>query len=458
MPRPALETLTPREREILTMIGEGDSLPEIAHKLHRSLKTIESHRLSLGRKLNASNRVELAKIAISAGLVSVNGSNDVGPGKQTDQELSWLNQINDAISDKIGHEQLEAFCMAASQLPGVSFAAICTPERTPAGDPKPYNRVMMAISENGEIGKPVRYKAAKTPCQQIIEEGECCFEQGIRRAYPEDKWLESISAESYFGVQLLTTDGQAIGGVGLIGREQMPKLEELRRVVAFFAPRLAGALMTCIELDALRSQVDLLEYKRIHDDLEPATVTVVEGETDKAVSVALARIMRRTHGMAGVTFLRGIVDAMAQTFDLSHLGICRVDHVPTTQTLSSLIFVVDHQIADTINYKSLDTPCAVVLDEGQYYIETCAGKQFPNDTLLVKNQIDSYVGVRVTAPSGEILGLIWMGSRGRIAAPQTLVQVAKYFAPRIGAEIEQLIRYEGLLQQQEELELRNQTE
>lgn len=66
-----LESLTPREREVLTLIAEGRSLSEIARRLYRSLKTIESHRLALGRKLGASNRVELAHIAIRAGLVSV---------------------------------------------------------------------------------------------------------------------------------------------------------------------------------------------------------------------------------------------------------------------------------------------------------------------------------------------------------------------------------------------------
>ena len=67
-----LKGLTPREREILALIGEGYSLPEIAQQLHRSVKTIETHRLTLGKKLNANNRVELARIAISTGLVKLN--------------------------------------------------------------------------------------------------------------------------------------------------------------------------------------------------------------------------------------------------------------------------------------------------------------------------------------------------------------------------------------------------
>jgi DNA-binding NarL/FixJ family response regulator len=42
----------------------------IAKKLFRSRKTIEAHRLSMGAKLGVRNRVELARIALEAGLLS----------------------------------------------------------------------------------------------------------------------------------------------------------------------------------------------------------------------------------------------------------------------------------------------------------------------------------------------------------------------------------------------------
>ncbi len=63
-----LAALTDRELEILDLIGRGLSTAEIARHLHRSIKTIEWHRVSLGEKLGATNRVGLARIAINAGL------------------------------------------------------------------------------------------------------------------------------------------------------------------------------------------------------------------------------------------------------------------------------------------------------------------------------------------------------------------------------------------------------
>lgn len=62
--------LTARELEVFALIGEGLSTTEIAQRLFRSEKTVEWHRASLGQKLGASNRVQLARLAIVTGLTA----------------------------------------------------------------------------------------------------------------------------------------------------------------------------------------------------------------------------------------------------------------------------------------------------------------------------------------------------------------------------------------------------
>lgn len=65
-----LSSLTPREIEVLALIGQGLSIKQIAELLNRSPKTIENHRHSLGIKLETTNRVQLARIAYEAGLTT----------------------------------------------------------------------------------------------------------------------------------------------------------------------------------------------------------------------------------------------------------------------------------------------------------------------------------------------------------------------------------------------------
>lgn len=53
--------LTPRERQVLKLISEGDRNRQIAEKLSISIKTVETHRLNLMRKLQAHNIAALVQ-------------------------------------------------------------------------------------------------------------------------------------------------------------------------------------------------------------------------------------------------------------------------------------------------------------------------------------------------------------------------------------------------------------
>lgn len=63
-------TLTSRERQVLQLVAEGARNRDIAEKLNISIKTVETHRLNLMRKLNAHKAVELASWAYRLGLAS----------------------------------------------------------------------------------------------------------------------------------------------------------------------------------------------------------------------------------------------------------------------------------------------------------------------------------------------------------------------------------------------------
>jgi DNA-binding CsgD family transcriptional regulator len=63
-----LAVLTPRELEVLSLIGQGKSAKEIGQVLSCSPRTVERHRDSMGKKLDKHDRVSLALIAQAAGL------------------------------------------------------------------------------------------------------------------------------------------------------------------------------------------------------------------------------------------------------------------------------------------------------------------------------------------------------------------------------------------------------
>ncbi|SOY55621.1 putative response regulator, LuxR family [Cupriavidus taiwanensis] len=59
-----LDALTPRERDILRGIGRGLANKEIAAQLGVSVRTVETHRLNLKRKLGIEGRAGLVKYAV----------------------------------------------------------------------------------------------------------------------------------------------------------------------------------------------------------------------------------------------------------------------------------------------------------------------------------------------------------------------------------------------------------
>lgn len=63
--------LTPREREVLQLIAEGKNTKYIAHNLHKSTKTVETHRRNIMRKLKLKSVAELTKYAINEGIISL---------------------------------------------------------------------------------------------------------------------------------------------------------------------------------------------------------------------------------------------------------------------------------------------------------------------------------------------------------------------------------------------------
>ncbi|HNW07790.1 MAG TPA: response regulator transcription factor [Verrucomicrobiota bacterium] len=67
--------LTPREREVLVLIAEGKSNKEIADQLNIGVRTIETHRERIMRRLNIHSVAGLTKYAIANGLVTL----DIGP-------------------------------------------------------------------------------------------------------------------------------------------------------------------------------------------------------------------------------------------------------------------------------------------------------------------------------------------------------------------------------------------
>ena len=65
------QLLTAREREVIQLLAEGRTSKEVAVTLNLSVKTAETHRTNLMRKLGLHSVADLTRYAVRNGIVHV---------------------------------------------------------------------------------------------------------------------------------------------------------------------------------------------------------------------------------------------------------------------------------------------------------------------------------------------------------------------------------------------------
>ncbi len=61
-----IERLSNRELQVLNLVGRGKTTREVAENLTLSVKTVESHRQRIKKKLNLQTSAQLVQFAVSS--------------------------------------------------------------------------------------------------------------------------------------------------------------------------------------------------------------------------------------------------------------------------------------------------------------------------------------------------------------------------------------------------------
>lgn len=159
-----MNLLTPRQHEILLLIAEGLTSAEIAKRLHRSVRTIESHRLKIGQRLGARTTAELLKKAHHAGLIGMPDDHEQTPiagGPKTKSLEDMLLTISmTAKSAEDGASLLQSICSQMVKAFGVDAAIISrvTEQSTV--------QAIASWSEHGSLA-PAEWDLKSSPCSRL---------------------------------------------------------------------------------------------------------------------------------------------------------------------------------------------------------------------------------------------------------------------------------------------------
>ncbi|MEW6683614.1 MAG: EAL domain-containing protein [Nitrospirota bacterium] len=113
----------------------------------------------------------------------------------------------------------------------------------------------LAVLADGQFVDNFEYDLGGTPCERVVGRDLCVYADRVQERFPEDRLLVEMGAESYMGVPLFGSSGQAIGLLAVLGRKPIrntPFGESLFRLFAVRASaeferqqmvdQLAGAL------------------------------------------------------------------------------------------------------------------------------------------------------------------------------------------------------------------------
>ncbi len=120
----------------------------------------------------------------------------------------------------------------------------------------------VAIYNEGKFESNVLYALKDTPCGEVVDRSVCCYRHGVRQLFPNDEALQDLNAESYIGTTLLSSRGQAIGLIAVIGHQPLHEEGKAETLLKLVAPRAAGELERREAENALKGMlVQLLEAK-----------------------------------------------------------------------------------------------------------------------------------------------------------------------------------------------------
>lgn len=240
-----LESLTNREREVLGLIGQGLSLAEIADRLYRSQKTIQTHRLSLGRKLGASNRVELARFAIQAGLAPLDSP--VTDGHSTPGDDALIHDSNawrafQAIAHDVDHAGGPRYfrLLAESIVRRLGVATAGISELVENGQ---WFHTL-AITQRGQVSEEeLTYPVARSACELALQAPLTFVRGHVQQQFPDDHNLARMNAHAYLAARLDDEHGKPIGVLWVVHPQAIDESNEPDKVMSIVAKRAAVELL-----------------------------------------------------------------------------------------------------------------------------------------------------------------------------------------------------------------------
>ncbi len=163
----------------------------------------------------------------------------------------------------------------------------------------------------------------------------------------------------------------------------------------------------------------------------------------------LRELVGGTAEATGEAFFRELVRHLAKAMQVSYAFISELDASRTK--IRTLALWADKGFADNIEYELAGTPCADVAKGEVCFFSEGIQARFPDDSLLVDMEAESYLGIPFFDPSGTLVGHMAILDREPMPEDEYRLELMRIFAGRAGAELQRKRVEEALRKSQESL-------
>ncbi len=159
----------------------------------------------------------------------------------------------------------------------------------------------VAVCADGVMHDNFQFPIIDTPCEQVVTNGLCIYQQGVLERFPHDHLAISMGVESYIGIPLISSHSITLGPMAVFSRRPIRETQLAASMLQIFAVRAAS------ELERLQSERILKEtearLKTIVDSVH-AGILVIDPETHQIVDVnevAASSLGRTRNEMIGTS-------------------------------------------------------------------------------------------------------------------------------------------------------------
>lgn len=271
--------------------------------------------------------------------------------KLVDDTLFFIAQKGWAINERSFYDSLAIFLGKNLEMAYVLIDKI---------SPQEGSVETITFVDSGEVKTNITYPLVNTPCENVVGKNLCVYKSNVQKLFPKDEMLVPMKAESYIGIPLWGSEGNAIGLIALLDTKPITHAQEIETILQIVAVRVAHEIernsyeQTLIaknkELERQNKELEQFTYIASHDLQEPLrTLTSInqllqdefKGRLDERADTYLKFINESAKRMQ--TLVKGLFDysKIGKLGDLSEIDCNEV----LREVLSDISFSVQESNA-----------------------------------------------------------------------------------------------------------------